>query len=93
MIQTALQAPASRRDTSWARRCRTSTSRASIAITKERNAAHAHTGTVNAGLHPAAGPGWSAGRFLLRQQSCLAEHGAGAVDGALARDQVVAGRD
>src|ERR1700722_19596275 len=91
-IQTALQAPASRSDTSWALRCRTNTSSASIAITKARNAAHAHTGTVNPGLRPAAGPGGSAGRFRLRQQPGLAEHGPGAVDGATARDQVVVGR-
>src|ERR1700722_17052507 len=91
-IQTALQAPASRSDTSWAMRCRTNTSSASIAITKARNAAHAHTGTVNAGLRPAAGPGGAAGRFRVRQQPSLAEHGPGGGDGAPARDQVLVGR-
>src|SRR5215470_6475582 len=92
-IQTALQAAASRGDTSRARRCRTNKSRASIAITKARNTAHAHSGAVNAGLRPAARPRASAWRFRLRQQSRLAEHGAGAVDRALARDQVVVSRD
>src|SRR5580692_2138304 len=93
MIQTALQTPASRREISCAPRCRTNTSRASIAITKARNAAHAHTGAVNGGLRPAARPGASADRFRARQQPGLAERGPGAVDGALARDQVVVRRD
>src|ERR1700741_2282079 len=93
MIQMALQMPASRSDTSWASRCKTKTSRASIAITKARKIAHAHSGTVNAGLRPPAGMGVSAGRLRLRQQSRLAQHGPGAVDGAPAGDQVVVGRD
>src|ERR1700761_1758329 len=93
MIQTALQRPASRSETSCALRCRTNTSRASIAITKARNVAHAHTGTVNSDLPLASRAGASAGRFLPWQQACLAEHGPGAVDGALASDQVVVGCD
>src|ERR1700751_4465596 len=93
MIQTALQRPASRSETSCALRCRTNTSRASIAITKARNVAHAHTGTVNGDLPLAGRAGVSAGRFLPWQQPCRAEHGPGAADGALAGDQVVAGCD
>jgi hypothetical protein len=40
-------------------------------MTKARNVAHAHTGTVTTGLRPAAGPVLSVDRFGLRQQSCL----------------------
>src|ERR1700751_3875182 len=92
MIQTALQVPASRSDTSWARRCRTKTSRASIAITKARNTPHAPSGTGTAGPQAASGP-WRSARLLrCRQQAGVAEHGAGPVDGAPAGDQVVLGR-
>src|SRR5215472_7047158 len=97
-IQTALQAPASRSDTSWARLCRTNMSRTSIMTTNARNATQAHIGTVNADSRLAEAAGLSAcrGRLgfrlrrqpcLLRQQPCLAEHEASALDGAVARDQ------
>src|SRR5580704_2741295 len=96
-IQTALQAAASRSDTSCARRCNTNRSKASIATTKARKAAHAHSGTVTARHRPSAAAEWSAFAVLrwsrFRQQPRFAEHVAGALDGALARDQVVAGRD